>query len=192
MEIAKQFIKEKNSRKGYIKLEGELFTYLNTEEELKIEKVDRTKLPLVDYQIKSLNYPFLETEISKIIHDFKNLLNPLCGLLQNDTFACNEDLNEISQYYRQDFMKVIDDYEKIRQKFYSQRVNLLMLLDLYLNDFVILDRMGNFTVTLTTDLEKISRRLNNLHLYDGNFLVLVDILSETDFEIDKERLEEIV
>uniref|UniRef100_A0A6C0E5V6 Uncharacterized protein n=1 Tax=viral metagenome TaxID=1070528 RepID=A0A6C0E5V6_9ZZZZ len=165
---------------GYYKLNGHLNKYQS--EKGHVKSYQHTIECNNSY--KSINYPFLDLEITKIIHDLKNLLNPLSTLLQNDDKS-NTFLQECAACYQSDFEKVISHYESIRKKLYNQDVNLLTVLDLYLDNFIILDpTLHNFKINLGDFCNKI----NNLYLYDPNFIVTVKKNSHNQVELNKESI----
>jgi hypothetical protein len=139
--------------------------------------------------LKSINYPFLDLEISKIIHDLKNLLNPLSTLLQNDNQS-NSFIKECATYYQSDFEKVISHYESIRKKLYNQDVDILTILDLYLDSFIVIDSdltLHNFKINLGDFCNKI----NNLYLNDNNCIVVIKKNNNNQIEMSKEYLNSI-
>jgi hypothetical protein len=183
-DIIKKLVKTSKCPNGYFKFNGNLEKYYTENGNIK------TSSHLIEYDktFSFINYPFLHLEISKVIHDFKNLLNPLYGFLQNED-GSSEFFKEFSEYYLSDFEKVISSYESVREKFYDQEADLLTILDLYLQNFIILDQdVNNFKI----NLGDISHKINNLYLCDSNFIVIVKRNKIGEIELDKKPIDSLL
>jgi len=191
MELIKDTINQYQGQKGYLKWNSVVHRFQVNGEELNVDEVKEEVDLLSTKVVRDLNFPFVQLEISKIVHDFKNLLNPLYGMLQNNEFAIDSDLRELGQYYKKDFLKIISEYEDTRKDFYDQEINLLTILDLYLKNFIVIDNSNLPFSDWNFNLGHLSRKINNLNIENKpDFLVVVQLNLEKEIQINKIRLSE--